>query len=166
MFQRIAFLTLAAALTAACASSPPVIRLDARPADVAHLTGEWHGEYSGGATGRNGSILFVLRPGSDSAFGEVLMVPAGYSEPRTAHEAREQMRRPIPRLLAVAFVHVEGGEFSGRMEPYRDPVCGCPLTTVFSGRLTTAEEIRGTFTTTAPMHDTQTGVWQVRRVKR
>ncbi len=166
MWQRISAVTLAIALSNACASAPPAAVLDAAPNDVAALVGEWHGEYSSSESGRHGSILFVLRPGSDSAYGEVLMVPANYRAPRNAAEASEQIRNPLPQVLTVAFVHAEGGTFSGRMEPYRDPACGCPLNTVFTGSITSPGEIKGTFTTTgSALHPTQHGEWSVRKVR-
>jgi hypothetical protein len=159
--------TAALGLVLGCASAPPAIQLDAAPSEVAALAGEWHGEYGSSSSGRHGSVLFVLRPGSDSAYGEVLMVPAGYAVPRNAAEAAEQIRRPVPQVLGVAFVHIEHGTFAGRLEPYRDPGCGCPLTTIFSGRLVEPDVIRGTFTTTGPPgHATHTGEWSVRRVRR
>lgn len=163
-------LTLAAAvvLFMGCASSAPQhVTLEATPADVALLNGEWHGDYGSSSSGRRGTILFVLQGTADSAYGEVLMVPAGYSAPRTAAEASEQIRRPIPQVLAIAFVHAEGGTLTGRLEPYRDPECGCPLTTVFTGTLAEPDVIRGSFTTTGPPgHLGGSGDWSVRRVKR
>ena len=163
-------LTLAAAvvLFMGCASSAPQhVTLAATPTDVVLLQGEWHGDYGSSNSGRHGSILFVLHGTADSAYGEVLMVPAGYSAPRTAVEASEQIRRPIQQVIAIAVVHAEGGTFTGRLEPYRDPECGCPLTTVFTGTLAESDVIRGTFTTTGPPgHLGGSGDWSVRRVKR
>jgi hypothetical protein len=38
-------------------------------------------------------------------------------------------------VLHIRFVRAEGGIVNGRLEPYRDPQCGCQLTTVFRGML-------------------------------
>lgn len=166
MWQRSIYIAAAAMLAAGCASSPPTVVLDADPADLAALVGEWHGEYGSTAAGRHGSILFVLNAARDSAFGEVLMVPAGYTAPRTAAEASEQIRRPIPQVLSIAFVHAEHGNLTGQLAPYRDPECGCPVNTVFSGRFNGPDTIAGTFVITGPpQHGTQAGDWSVRRVR-
>lgn len=166
MWQRNTYIAAAAVLTIGCASSPPLVVLEADPADQTALVGEWHGEYGSSATGRHGSILFVLNAAGDSAVGEVLMVPAGYTAPRTAAEASEQIRRPIPQVLSIAFVYAQDGNLTGQLAPYRDPGCGCPVNTVFSGRFTGPATIAGTFVITGPaQHGTQTGDWSVRRVR-
>ena len=40
--------------------------------DTRTLEGEWEGTYSSEQTGRSGSILFHLKAGTDSAWGDVL----------------------------------------------------------------------------------------------
>jgi hypothetical protein len=167
MLKRCALAAAVALLVGCAASAPQHVTLEATPADAAQLAGEWHGDYGSSSSGRHGTILFVLQGTADSAYGEVLMVPAEYSAPRTAAEASEQIRRPVPQILAIAFIHAEGGTFTGTLEPYRDPQCGCPLTTVFTGAFADPDVIRGTFTTTGPPgHLGGSGDWSVRRVKR
>lgn len=167
MWQRNTCIAAVAVLAIGCASSPPPVVLDADPADLSPLVGEWHGDYGSSATGRHGSILFVLNAARDSAVGEVLMVPTGYTAPRNAAEASEQIRRPIPQVLSIAFVHAEQGSLTGQLAAYRDPECGCPVNTVFSGRFTGPDTIAGTFVITGPaQHGTQTGEWSVRRVRK
>lgn len=157
----------AALLAIGCASSPPLVVLEADQTDLSSLVGEWHGDYGSSATGRHGSILFVLNTARDSAVGEVLMVPAGYTAPRNAAEASEQIRRPIPQVLSIAFVYAQNGNLTGQLAPYRDPGCGCPVNTVFSGRFTGPDTIAGTFVITGPaQHGTQSGDWSVRRVRK
>lgn len=157
----------AALLAIGCASSPPLVVLEADQTDLSSLVGEWHGDYGSSATGRHGSILFVLNTARDSAVGEVLMVPAGYTAPRNAAEASEQIRRPIPQVLSIAFVYAQNGNLTGQLAPYRDPGCGCPVNTVFSGRFTGPYTIAGTFVITGPaQHGTQSGDWSVRRVRK
>jgi len=43
--------------------------------DTRSLSGEWEGTYSSEQTGRSGSIMFHLKAGTDSAWGDVLMIP-------------------------------------------------------------------------------------------
>lgn len=167
MWQRRIHVAAAALLAVGCASAPPTVTLEADPADLSALVGEWHGDYGSSATGRHGSILFVLNAAQGSAVGEVLMVPAGYTAPRTAAEASEQIRRPIPQVLSIAFVYAQNGNLTGQLAPYRDPACGCPVNTVFSGRFTGPDTIAGTFVITGPaQHGTQSGDWSVRRVRK
>lgn len=167
MWRRSVHIAVTALVAMGCASSPPAVVLEADPADQSALVGEWHGDYGSSATGRHGSILFVLNAAGDSAVGEVLMVPTGYTAPRTAAEASEQIRRPIPQVLSIAFVYAQNGNLTGQLAPYRDPGCGCPVNTVFSGRFTGPDTIAGTFVITGPpQHGTQSGDWNVRRVRR
>ena len=63
-------------LPAGCAPMPTVA-LDATPADLEILAGEWTGEYESAALGRRGSIEFKLKAGTAAAHGDVLMVPRG-----------------------------------------------------------------------------------------
>jgi hypothetical protein len=77
--------------------------------------------------------------------------------------AVDPSRVPPSRLLAITFVRVEDGFVQGRLEPYRDPECGCRLDTTFVGTRS-GDVIEGTFTS---LHmDTgvvRRGVWRVVR---
>ena len=137
--------------------------------DVNALVGEWNGEYSSPESGRSGSIVFRLRSATDTAYGDVVMTP------RTviANTTREpgifagQFQSP-GRVLTIRFVRMEGRHLIGRMDPYVDPVCGCRLTTVFTGDFTPDGTIEGTYQTTgAELHHPLTsGKWKVSRATR
>src|SRR5258705_1052040 len=79
--MRHASLATAILLFAACGTNQPSVPLVGRSADVAALAGEWAGEYSSVESGRSGSITFTLRAASDSAFGDVVMIPVGWGRP-------------------------------------------------------------------------------------
>jgi hypothetical protein len=152
-----------------CASAPAPIPLSGSRADVSVLTGEWVGEYSSRETSRGGSITFSLAVGSDTAFGDVLMVPHGFDHPlltpdRTAASAPTT---PGPEVLTIRLVRSEGGVVTGTLDPYRDPECGCTLQTTFKGSLIGDSTIEGTFVSTGGAnHPLTMGRWKVTRVKR
>ena len=151
-------------LLAACASSPQPVPLVGTAGDVHALAGEWVGDYSSAASGRSGSITFTLRAAGDSAFGDVVMVPAGLG--RSLAPWREEtvgaQQRPQPEVLTINFVRVEGGHVNGTLAPYADPASGARLITTFTGELT-GNTITGTYTTRLPSGETQTGRWTVQR---
>lgn len=154
-------------LAAACASNPaPVPVVAGSSGDLNRLAGEWVGEYSSTQTGRSGSITFRLAGGTDSAWGDVVMIPAGHHEPVqpmaiTGADGRTVM--PASQLLTIRFVQVVGGTVSGALDQYRDPECGCGVYTTFSGRLSNGV-IEGEFASRHSSHPgTWTGRWQVRR---
>jgi len=135
MRSRVVVFLLAAV---ACSSRPttPVPMVGA-PADLSALAGEWDGTYEADHGPRQGSIDFHLRAGSDTALGDVLMIPRGWDRPvepweRTGAAPRDAR---VPRPLTIRFVRVTGGEISGELDRYRDPECGCLLKTIFRGSL-------------------------------
>jgi hypothetical protein len=131
--------SLLAVIGTACHSTPcQPIPVTGEPADVRAMAGEWDGEYEADDHSRAGSIDFHLRAGSDTAVGDVLMVPRGWERPNTGEDKPgAQMRESTPpTLLYIRFVRVSGGQVSGELERYRDPDCGCLLRTVFLGWLT------------------------------
>lgn len=135
------------ALVAACATSRTPVPMIGPARDVAALAGEWAGDYSSTASGRSGSISFTLRPAGDSAFGDVIMIPAGWAQ---------------PEVLTINFVRVEAGHVTGTLAPYADPQTGARLLTTSSGALT-GNTIEGTYTTRLPSGETQAGRWKVMR---
>jgi hypothetical protein len=158
--------------TGGCAYHSPPVPVTGSPAALDALAGEWAGEYSSDATGRSGSIHFALRAATDSAFGEVLMVPAGATRPLTRASAGAMLpgERTTPgtdtEVLTIRFVSASGGTVTGSLDPYRAPDCDCILTTRFSGRQD-GDRITGTFVTTGdPVHEQLTGRWQVTRQPR
>ena len=134
--------------------------------DIALLEGEWEGGYASQETGRTGSILFRLAAGTDSAFGDVVMVPAR-SDPVRIPTVPERMPDAGPkaaRVLAISFVRCEDGNVTGRLEPYDDPETGERVLTTFEGRLL-RKHFEGTFSS---FYETSgrriSGTWSVQRV--
>lgn len=125
-------------VTTACHSAPsqPVPITGTRGA-IQSLAGEWDGSYEADDGSRTGSIDFHLRAGSDTAFGDVVMIPRGWQRPVTPEDRPAAQTREVipPRTLTIRFVHVGGDQISGELDRYRDPDCGCLLRTVFEGRL-------------------------------
>jgi hypothetical protein len=136
------------------------------PGDVHALAGEWRGDYASDETGRSGNIIFGLAAGSDTAFGDVLMIPDGYGEaPRDGDSALDRWRQS-PDVLSIRFVQVGGGIVRGALDPYEDPECRCQVTTVFEGRLS-GDTIEGTFWTRPEQGGpARQGRWRVARTAR
>ena len=152
------------ALTACGASRSPVPVVGAAT-DVTSLTGEWAGDYSSVQSGRSGSIRFTLRAATDSAFGDVVMIPAGLGRPLLPWRGENMTgaaQGPASTVLTIRFVRVEQGHVSGTLDPYADPQTGARLLTTFSGELK-GNTIAGTYTTRLPSGETQTGQWSVQR---
>lgn len=155
---------LSLALLAGCASAPSRVPLFGDPAALA---GEWSGQYVSEETGRTGTIVFRLTAGQDTARGDVVMLV-----PRSPQEAPGfvpaggvslQGAAPEARVLTIRFVQVENGTVRGRLDPYRDPACGCRVETVFEGAQQ-GDVITGTFVTRHfERPHTQRGRWHVRR---
>ena len=164
-FKPIPILLLPFALGACGASRSPVPLVGAS-SDVSALAGEWAGDYSSAESGRSGSINFTLKAATDSAFGDVIMVPAGLGRPLQPWRGGENMtgaaQSPTPSVLTIRFVRVEQGHVSGTLDPYADPQTGARLLTTFSGELK-GNTIAGTYTTGLQSGDTQTGRWSVQR---
>lgn len=150
---------------AACQGpQPPVPVLG----EIEVLAGRWEGEYGSRESGRAGSILFTLQAGTDTAHGDVLMVPRAWDlppQPRAGDpDAMDVRRDRPPQALPIAFVRAVGDVVEGRLEPYRDPDCGCVLTTVFMGKLVNPATFEGTFTSIHGSGDrTVRGWWRVTR---
>jgi hypothetical protein len=159
--MRAVITVLAAAALAAC-SSPPPVPVEGTRAGLSALAGRWEGEYSSEETGRGGSIVFTLEAGSDTAAGDVLMIPAGTTQPlRGIGPGGPPFTAsgPTPEPLTIRFVRVEGGTVSGRLNPYRAPDCDCVVSTMFSGALR-GDSITGTFVTRGGSRSTA-GRWKV-----
>lgn len=150
-----------AASAVGCASRPPEIGVTSSDFDLNPLVGEWRGDYSSTETGRSGTIAFTLRAGESSASGNVIMIPG---KPDSLASAAAMARS----VLKINFVRKEGRKVTGTLDPYRDPACGCQVTTTFEGSFTEARTIEGTFTTVPSQtgHNVTGGKWKVSRVKR
>ena len=161
-----AALTLAAAALAACSSAPEPVPVVADAFDLAQLAGEWAGHYSSPSSGRHGSIVFSLKAGRDTAYGDVTMIPRGWTRPLGPVEDPAAAARdaPPPQVLGIAFVRVEGGVLSGTLDAYRDPDCGCIAYTTFTGEVK-GDVIEGEFLSRLEAGHHYTGTWMVRRKK-
>jgi hypothetical protein len=132
---------------AACHSAPSQpVPVSGSVEAIAALAGEWDGSYESADGDRSGSIDFHLQAGSDTAFGDVIMIPRGWDRPLTAEDRPgAQVREPVPaRLLSIRFVHIGEGRVSGELDRYRDPRCGCLMRTVFEGKLV-KQTLEGTY---------------------
>lgn len=154
---------LTAMLLAGCHSVNTGVRLQADPAAISSLAGDWSGEYWGGVGGRSGSLAFSLRSGSDSLYGDVLMhggsgqllVPA---EPIEQHRTHVRM----PERLRIDFVIVRADSVRGTLEPYVAPECACTVGTTFLGAVRD-DRMSGTFETRHEGRVLATGRWAMRR---
>jgi len=158
------FKTLAIAALTACAASRTPVPLVGTSSDVSALAGDWTGDYSG-ESGRSGSISFSLKSATDSAFGDVVMVPTGLGRPLKRWQPDSTTpgtQAATSQVLTIRFVRVAGGTVNGTLEPYADPLTGTRLLTTFAGELK-GNTITGTYTTQTASGQSQTGRWTVQR---
>ncbi|HLG05900.1 MAG TPA: hypothetical protein VI383_07110 [Gemmatimonadales bacterium] len=132
--------------------------------DTRLLAGEWEGTYESEATGRSGIITFSLKAGTDSAFGDVLMVPRRAEYPQApGAEPGGNLPRAMTRLLRISFVWCAAGAVTGRLDPYEDPDTGERIQTVFEGLLDRST-FAGTFVSVyATSGRRVAGTWTVTR---
>ena len=149
-----------------CASSMPApVPVSGSPAQIQALAGTWTGNYSSAATGRDGTIRFILAAGSDTAHGDVFMVPRKPTQGTPPRNGVVVNLPPTPSTLHIAFVHAAGDSVIGTLDPYPDPNCGCTLATWFEGRLR-GDRIQGKYTSRNTETGERTfGEWSVRRQK-
>jgi hypothetical protein len=152
-------------LVTACAPMPTVA-LDATPADLEILAGEWAGEYESAALGRRGNIEFKLKAGTDEARGDVLMAPRGSStpyQPRPYHDAQPSPATPSYELLTIRFIRASNGSINGRLDRYWDPDRNCFANTAFNGYVGLGT-VEGTFKTTFECGTGEaTGTWKANK---
>lgn len=151
-----------AMMATSCLATPTPVPLAASDADLGRLAGDWKGSYEGNSSGRSGSIVFRIRAGSDTAFGDVVMVPRPLNI-AGADRAAAPRRADTPRALTIRFVRISGDTVRGRLEPYPDPETGELLVTTFTGWLRDVRTFAGTFVTTAGNGAQQGGRWKVTR---
>lgn len=154
--------SLIACALAACGGTSPPIPVHG---DVSKLQGQWVGEYSSSESGRSGSIVFTLQAGSDTATGDVVMVPAEMNARPFGFEQNPGMRPPgyQPQALSIRFVQISGSQLIGELDPYRDPACGCQLSTTFTGKLD-GNVLEGTYLSYhKEMRETTQGRWRATR---
>lgn len=155
-------------LLAACAARQAPVPLVGPPSDIEALVGEWAGNYLSTETGRSGSISFTLAAGGDTAYGGVIMIPRGQGRPLEPWhgEVASGAERPRPEGLTISFVRVTGTEVSGVLAPYRDPECGCALSTRFIAWLK-GDTIQGAYFSHHERSEAEAhGLWKVVRKAR
>jgi hypothetical protein len=160
---------LIAASAIACARRTPGIEVSATDFDLNPLVGQWRGTYHSSTTGRSGTIAFTLLAGESSASGNVVMIPRSDSLLTPAErEMVNNVANPGRTVLSIHFVRKQGGSLSGNLDPYRDPDCGCQVTTTFEGSFAGSSAIEGTFSTVPSIAggSVSGGTWKVTRVKR
>jgi hypothetical protein len=133
--------------------------------DIYLLRGEWRGDYSSAQSGRSGTIIFHLEATSDTAHGDVMMVPSDPIGTQPSPGTPPNVNQTRPQPLTISFVRAAGGGITGRLDPYRDPECACLLTTTFTGRLK-GDVVEGTFVSFHQEMGRKTeGRWRAERVK-
>jgi hypothetical protein len=152
-----------AMLASGCAYMPPV-HLEATPADMEMLAGQWKGDYNSPALGRRGSIEFKLVAAEGQAYGSVTMKPQESGRPYEPRSlGRRDVGNPPAQLLTIRFIRAQSGEITGMLDPYWDPDRNCEATTRFSGYLAQGV-IEGTFRTTFDCGAGEaSGTWQATR---
>jgi hypothetical protein len=150
---------LVLAATIGCASLPDPVPVFGDIDDVSALVGEWSGEYEGGSTGRSGSIVFDLRSATDTAHGDVMMIPRSSGTALTGQGERGAPELRGSQLISISSLRVAGGQVSGTLAPYTDPECNCTVRTTFAGTLH-GNTIDGTFVTRGAGRE-QSGRWSV-----
>ena len=166
MSARSAFAAAALApLLWSCASNPAPVILQGSRAEIATLTGDWEGSYGSVESRRDGSITFRVRAGSDTAFGDVMMIPDASGIRIMAEDAQTRAHAAhasAPEFLRITFVHVSDGVVEGSLEPYIAPDCKCTVRTVFRGTIR-GDAIAGEYVTRGEGGLRQNGTWTVRR---
>ena len=152
-------------LTIGCMPMPKVA-LQATPADLEILSGEWKGDYESAALGRRGSIEFKLKAGTYEAYGDVLMVPRGGRGPYQS-QPHEEEQNPSDlastQLLTIRFIRASHGTITGRLDRYWDPDRSCFANTAFNGSVGDTR-VEGTFTTTYECGVAEaTGTWKANK---
>jgi hypothetical protein len=152
-----------------CGACTPVINktpVSGMQTDVSRLVGDWQGDYNSAESGRRGLITFRLRAGADTAVGDVIMQSRNEADPSApdAQMVPWDALRTTQQALSIHFVFVTADEVSGVLDAYRDPDCGCTLTTTFVGKLR-GDTIEGTFHSegSGMGHIPQNGRWRVKR---
>ena len=148
-------------LTMACASLPDPVPVFGDIDDVSALIGEWSGEYDAGSIGRAGSIVFDLRGATDTAHGDVMMIPRTSGRLATVQGTHVPLEVRRSQLISISTLRVSGGEVTGTLAPYTDPDWNCTVRTTFEGTLH-GDTIDGTFVIRGAGRE-QTGQWSVTR---
>jgi hypothetical protein len=159
---------LIALILLSCAQPPPPgpRPLSGPPADLTLLQGEWIGTYHSYVShGRSGAVLFRLDElDGDEVTGCILLRVAG-RETAEALPWEGDLWGHVPpeRLNSITFTRGADGMVVGTMANYRDPLCGCEMRTVFTGRMR-GNILEGTYVSEhANGAERHTGRWRVTR---
>ena len=146
-FQRVVAASLAIALGGGCGVQAPgsPVPVEGSRAAVDSLGGDWEGTYRASGASRHGVLRFSLRPGSDTAHGEVEITFAR-AQRLYGDSPEESLPRTPCRVLDIAFVRMDEGMVRGTLAPYWDSDCQCQVVAVFQGRLSGPDQVEGTFT--------------------
>jgi hypothetical protein len=149
--RKILLIVIVACLTGlmlACSGNIPPVPVIGTPQDLTTLAGEWTGRYEvSDGTPRHGEIYLNLNAGTDTARGSVLLTVRQFRTEmaqRDGQPAPMVPYRPYNEAISIKFVRVKDGRVTGILDPYRDPYCGCTLTTTFTGRMK-GDTISGNF---------------------
>jgi hypothetical protein len=139
--------TLIAVLGGGCGAQVPAgpVPLEGSRTALDSLSGNWEGTYRASGASRHGVLRFNLRPGADTAFGEVEITFARALR-LYGDSPEETLPRSPCRVIDIALVRFDDGTIRGSLAPYWDPDCECLTLTAFEGRLTQADQVEGTFT--------------------
>ena len=168
--RRIAGLIALSAALIGCGWRQTPVPLAGDATSIDMLTGSWAGDYNSQQTGRSGSITFELAADNSSAYGDIVMIAKPGPVQVSAAERQPGavlMQRATMQPLKIRFVRAESGRVTGTLDPYKDPDCGCTLTTTFEGVFTAPDKIEGTFHSrgTDFGHVPADGKWSVTRQK-
>lgn len=167
MKSRLIVTALIALLSGACSGNTPPVSVIGSRADLNTLAGEWVGSYEvTDGLSRRGTVDLTLDAGQDTARGAVVMTTLqARGSAGIPQNAMPAPMAPFSEALSIKFVRVNGNVINGVLDPYRDPNCGCTLTTTFVGRLK-GDEIEGTFTVRhSDSMQRETGWWRATRSK-
>jgi hypothetical protein len=109
------------------------------------MSGDWSGTYRAEGASRHGKLRFNLRPGADTAYGEVEITFAR-AERLYGDPPEESLPRTPCRVLQIGLVRMDAGSVRGTLAPYWDPDCECQAVAVFEGRLAGPDRVEGIFT--------------------
>ena len=170
MTNRPLMFLVAAALATGCAYRPTPIPLRGTADDLTPLRGDWTGVYTNSQTGRSGTITFALDAAADIAYGEVVMSPGGPTvRLRKSFDESSGSGAAMyvaPRLLTIAFASISGGQVSGSLDAYQDADCRCTIKTTFTGKLSKAGVLEGTYRSSGSAYlSGNAGTWRVTRTK-
>jgi hypothetical protein len=145
----------------ACGGQPMPVQLQGDPVSIAKLHGTWVGAYRGGVS-NGGSLMFQLRRGTDSLYGDVSMMAGAQlmraADPVDAH----RIHVDSPLRMRIDFVWVGADLVRGTLEPYVAPHCDCVVAPTFNGRVKD-DRIEGAFETRHEGRVIAEGSWDVTR---